>query len=439
MSLLRSALEKVPATVIVMTADGTKTHADILRSATALARQLRHSGARRVFLQSDDPADLLTAMVVCPEQGIDLLIGPHNTDSTQRDQILKELQIDMVLDRSGYTEEPGIEVCEEPPAEFAGAILLMTSGTTGRPKVVQHKLSALLGRILPSASLAAPRDSRWLLTYQATAFAGIQVILTAGVTGGAVVIPPARTAAAFAASAQRHRVTHISGTPTFWRSFLLACRGVSLPDLLQITIGGEAVDQATLDRLSAVFPKARISHIYASTEAGALFAIHDKRPGFPASWLDNEVQGVRLRLHNGQLEVQSPRRMMGYASQHDDLTTADGWLATGDLICVEGDRVLFMGRNDSIINVGGSKVYPQEIEAFLLGLPDIAETKVKAVKSPISGQVIVAEIVVTPGSDPETVYKTTIQSCREKLARHKIPSVLRVVPGVSVNDSGKKA
>jgi acyl-coenzyme A synthetase/AMP-(fatty) acid ligase len=439
MSILRSELEKAPATAIVIAADCSKTRSDILRSATALSRQLRHNCARRVFIQSDDPSDLLTALVVCPEQGIDLLIGHRNMDSTQRNQLLKALQIDMVLDRAWYTAETDIEVCKETSAESAGAILLMTSGTTGRPKVVKHKLSTLLGRIFPSASLAAYRDSRWLLTYQATAFAGIQVILTACVTGGAVVIPHARTASAFAESAQRHRVTHMSGTPTFWRSFLLACRSVSLPDLVQITIGGEAVDQATLDRLSAVFPKARISHIYASTEAGALFAIHDKRPGFPASWLDNEVQGVRLRMRNGQLEVQSPRRMVGYASQHDDLTTGDGWLATGDLVCVEGDRVLFMGRNDLIINVGGSKVSPQEIETFLLGLPNIAETKVKAVKSPITGQVIVAEIVVTPGADPETVRKTTIQGCRENLARHKIPSVLRVVPCVAVNDSGKKA
>jgi acyl-coenzyme A synthetase/AMP-(fatty) acid ligase len=327
---------------------------------------------------------------------------------------------------------------EEIETERQGKVVLMTSGTTGAPKLVKHTLNALLGRILPSASLASNREGRWLMTYQPTSFAGMQVILTACLTGGMIVQPLERTAAAFYEAAKVHRVTHISGTPTFWRSFLLVGRPALLSELRQITIGGEAIDQTILNRLSTAFPQARLSHIYASTEAGALFAVHDRRHGFPAQWLEEGIQGVKLRIREDQLEVLSPHRMVGYAGQRGLPTTPDGWLMTGDRVRVEGDRIVFMGRNDAMINVGGTKIFPHEIEAILLAMPEIAEARVIGVPNPISGQIPVAEIVVVAGAEGEKVRQAVMKRCRESLAPERAPRVIRLVSSIPVHLSGKK-
>src|SRR5690606_190223 len=117
-------------------------------------------------------------------------------------------------------------------------------------------------------------------------FAGVQVMLTAVQTRGAVVVPAERTPPAFLEAASTARVTSISGTPTFWRSLLVVARPGELV-LRQVTLGGEAVDQTILDRLKRVFPDARITHTYASTEAGLVYAVHDGVAGFPSAWLDD--------------------------------------------------------------------------------------------------------------------------------------------------------
>jgi acyl-CoA synthetase (AMP-forming)/AMP-acid ligase II len=220
---------------------------------------------------------------------------------------------------------------------------------------------------------------------------------------------------------------------------LLAGGGTSPGSLRQITLGGEAVDQALLDRLAGAFPGTRITQIYASTEGGALFAVHDQREGFPAAWLDQGVQGSRLRVIDEELQVQSPRKMLGYASGQASPIGTDGWLSTGDLVRVDADRVRFVGRRDALINIAGSKVFPNEIETFLLSLPGITEAKVRGVPSPITGQAVLAEIVVEKGTDSEPVRLATMQSCRSQLARHKVPSMIRVLPAIEVSPSGKKA
>jgi acyl-CoA synthetase (AMP-forming)/AMP-acid ligase II len=300
-------------------------------------------------------------------------------------------------------------------------------------------LPALLGRVR-TASLDRNRNARWLLTYETHSFAGLQVVLSAALSGGQLVAPEVRNAAALAAAARAEDVTHISGTPTFWRALLLAVTEEGLPALRQITIGGEAVDQATLDRLSRAFPNARISHIYASTEAGSLFAVHDARVGFPQEWLDSELPGgVVLRVRDGVLEVRSPRRMVAYASGERVPVTDDGWLVTGDLVRVEADRVIFCGRLDHIVNVAGLKVSPEEVEAFLLSQPVVAEAQVYAVPSPLTGALLAARVVLRPGSDPRTALNELRAVCASDLPRHKIPRRFDLVDSIAVSTSGKKA
>jgi acyl-CoA synthetase (AMP-forming)/AMP-acid ligase II len=265
-------------------------------------------------------------------------------------------------------------------------------------------------------------------------------MLTALYSGGAVILPDTRTPQAFLEAAERHRVTHVSGTPTFWRSLLMVAISGSLPALRQATLGGEAVDQPTLDRIRATFPQARITHIYASTEAGVVFSVNDARAGFPAAWLSDGVQGSQLRIREGLLELRTPRQMSGYLGGGAAAPFADdGWLRTGDRVTVEGDRVRFLGRTDSVINVGGTKVDPFSVEAFLLGLDGVAEARVTGVRNQITGFVVGADIVLTKGVDPQAARERILAECYNRLPRAQVPRVLRVVDSIQVLESGKKA
>ncbi len=313
-------------------------------------------------------------------------------------------------------------------------LVLMTSGTTGSPKLVRHRLASVHATIRAGEPR---RRARWLLTYPPTSFAGIQVLLTA-VRGGGVLVSPAQTApVAVAETALASMVDHVSGTPTFWRALLLALGDRKL-DLVQATLGGEAVDQILLNRLGETYPSARIVHIYATTELGVLFSVSDRREGFPAVWLDRAPGGVELRVNAGVLEVRSPRRMVSYLSPGGDGPDADGWFRTQDLVRVEGDRVLFEGRADRLLNTGGFKVRPEEVEAVLLGHSAVAECRVHGVRSPITGELVAAEVVLSDDRNAEEVRKALGSWCFARLEPFKVPRVFRFVSSIGTAESGKK-
>ncbi|WP_247882134.1 AMP-binding protein [Azospirillum sp. TSH100] len=308
-------------------------------------------------------------------------------------------------------------------------VTLESSGTTGTPKRLRHDFSRLRGRLRG----VAEEGARWLLTYDPGAFAGLQVMLTAAAAGALLVAVPdagAGTVAALATAARRHGVTHVSGTPSFWRAFLMALGDAELP-LAAVTLGGETADQPILDRLAERFPKARLRHIYASTEAGALFAVADGRAGFPAGWLDEAPDGLELRIADNVLEVRSPRAAPGAVD-------ADGWLSTGDLVERWGDRVLFTGRLDGLVNVGGVKVSPEAVERRLLAVDGVADATVLAVASPITGHLLTATIVPVPGAE-ETTLRAALRAATADLPPAARPRVLTFADHIPLSAAGKKS
>ncbi|MFP5517878.1 MAG: AMP-binding protein [Alphaproteobacteria bacterium] len=311
------------------------------------------------------------------------------------------------------------------------SVTLESSGTTGTPKRLCHQFDRLRGRLRG----VAEEGARWLLTYDPGAFAGLQVMLTAAAAGALLVAMPRNASggvgiAALAEAARRHAVTHVSGTPSFWRAFLMALGDADLP-LRAVTLGGEAADQPLLDRLAERFPEARLRHIYASTEAGALFAVADGRAGFPAAWLDEAPDGLALRIFDGMLEVRSPRAAPGIAD-------AEGWLSTGDLVERQGDRVLFAGRLDGLVNIGGVKVSPEAVERRLLAVGGVADAAVSAVPSPITGHLLTATIVPAPGADVEAL-RAALRAATADLPPAARPRALSFADHIPLSAAGKKS
>jgi acyl-coenzyme A synthetase/AMP-(fatty) acid ligase len=293
------------------------------------------------------------------------------------------------------------------PAGDGPGIHLQTSGTTGAPKWAAHTVDGL------AATIQAGKDpARWLLTYNPGSFAGVQVILSAVLSGHTLVAPPyGASVAEMADLAVAHQVTHISGTPTFWRAFLMAL-GERPLELKAVTLGGEAVDQTLLDALKARFPGAILRHIYATTELGRIFSVGDGRAGFPAELLKG-----RLGL-----------------SERGTLTV--GGVDTGDVVEVVDDRVLFRGRADSMVNVGGVKVYPETVEAHILASPWVQEARVTSKPNPITGSILVADIVLKPLPGD---HEQEIRAHMTALPRAQRPASLRFVEAIETGATGKKA
>jgi acyl-CoA synthetase (AMP-forming)/AMP-acid ligase II len=216
-----------------------------------------------------------------------------------------------------------------------------------------------------------------------------------------------------------------------------------------VRLSGEVADQPILDGLRAAFPNAHIAHAFASTEAGVAFTVEDGRAGFPASWVHGDAgdpeRSVDLKVADGTLHIRSRRTAACYLGQElPRVAAAEGFVDTGDLVELVGDRYYFRGRRGGIINVGGLKVFPEEVEAVLNADPRVRMALVHPRPNPITGAIVVADVVlVNPGDPPddpgraERIKSDLLQACRQRLARHKVPASLRLVEALPLTPGGK--
>ena len=364
----------------------------------------------------------------------------------------------LVVDAAaGHAAPPNLPryVLEPRPAQCdrrrAGGVntewVLLTSGTTGQPKLVSHRLAGLTAALPRRPS--DPLPVVWSTFYDIRRYGGLQIYLRA-VLGGAPLVfsDPAEAIPEFLERAGRAGVTHVSGTPSHWRRVLMSSRpDVFAPRYLRLS--GEVADQAVLDGLRAAFPNARISHAFASTEAGVAFDVIDGRAGFPATFIDGTTAekppGVELDVVDDTLRVRSAGVAGGYLGvSAPPFPAENGFVDTGDLVERVADRYHFRGRRGGVINVGGQKVYPEEVEAVLNADPRVRMSLVRARRNPITGAVVVAEIVLAEEGaralDPQFHAATTgdlLLACRRTLPAHKVPAVLRVVPALPLTTGGK--
>jgi acyl-CoA synthetase (AMP-forming)/AMP-acid ligase II len=304
-----------------------------------------------------------------------------------------------------------------------GRVWLLTSGSTGRPKRIGHTLASL------TTVRGAQPPRTWLCAYSPGTYAWWQVV-TLSLTcpdQHLVVVEPDELESWPGVAAARG-VTAVSGTPTFWRRALHRDPdALAAVPLEQITLGGEPVDQAILDRLRAMFPQARVSWIYASSEVGASIVVHDGRAGFPVEWLDRAAPDrPTLSLAGDELVVESPYAGAGLA----------GVVRTGDRAGVVDDRVVITGRLDSDeINVGGAKVSAGAVREILTAHPDVVWARVAARKAPIVGQLVGAEIVLRPAAEADTEALT--RWCSVRLPDYAVPRMIRVLDAIPARETLK--
>lgn len=316
-------------------------------------------------------------------------------------------------------------------------VTILTSGTTGKPKAVRHTWQSLSGPVRRSDA-----NARWILTFRPHLYAGLQVMLQALMNGAPLVVSNYdATPDDIVHLMEKNDVGFVSSTPSFWRRMFLSVSPSQIKrlPLQQITLGGEIVDQVLLSQLQECFPQARLIHIYATTELGRCFSVSDGLAGFPISYLTKGPTGIELKVVENELWVRSKNSMAGYdhlSGVQAPSVEAD-WYATGDLVKIESERVLFQGRDSDMINVGGNKVNPLLVEAVVRELPAIADVRIYGISSSIAGQVVACDVVLSDELNPGEAESQIRARCTEKLDRFHVPRIIKAVAAIEQNSAGK--
>jgi acyl-coenzyme A synthetase/AMP-(fatty) acid ligase len=314
--------------------------------------------------------------------------------------------------------------------------VLLTSGTTGRPKLALHTLSSLADSAWHTDP--ASGSTVWSTFYDMRRYGGLHIFLHAALTGTSLVLSSAQESTAdFLSRTGAHGVTHISGTPSHWRRALMSpLAGRIAPEYIRMS--GEIVDQAILNQVKQQYPHARVAHTFASTEAGVGFYVDDGLMGFPPELLTNNPR-VDMKVQDGTLRIRSTRTASRYlGADSPTLKDANGFVDTGDTVELRRGRYYFAGRRDGIINVGGYKVHPEEVEAVINRHPVVAMSLVKAKKNPITGALVIADVVLkAPVEGSNSPQQEILRYCRAQLDPHKVPTAINIVPMLAIGDSGK--
>jgi len=306
-----------------------------------------------------------------------------------------------------------------------GKIIILTTGTTGISKAVLYTWD----RLISQGHLSHEENTRWLLVYPLNHFAGIQLLIHILLNNNCLVIPKSKEIRDLIECIVENKVNSISATPTFWRFFLgkLKKEQIGQLSLQYITLGGEATDINILHKLQQLFPNASISQVYATTELGSCFSVRDSLPGFPKEYLKRPVGNVELKIIDGELFVKSDKKMIGYLNKNIKTIKHGEWIATGDLVEIVSDRVLFCGRKSDIINVGGVKVFPLKVEEEILKLNGVESVKIYGKKNPISGQIVCADIEIKKDYNPEFIKEEIQKICKTNLTRYEQPRIINFV------------
>lgn len=290
-------------------------------------------------------------------------------------------------------------------------VIFFSSGTTGRPKAILHDFNNFLERY--AEARPALRALNFLLFDHA---GGINTMLHTLFNRGVVIVPFERSPEAVARDLEVHHVELLPATPTFLRMMLFAgvFDTISLRHLRIVTYGTERMEQSTLDQLCAKLPDADFRQTYGLSELGVLQVKSRARDSL---WMKIGGKGIETKIVDNVLYIRSENRMLGYMNAPSPFV--DGWYDTGDIVEQDGEFIKVTGRAKEVLNVGGLKILPGEIERVALLHPDVLRAKAIGVPNPITGQHI--EVTVEPREGASLDRRAVIAHFRSHLVKQLSP------------------
>jgi acyl-coenzyme A synthetase/AMP-(fatty) acid ligase len=424
-----------------------------LINGSSFGRRLGEFQGRSVLVATKDQLTAALAMIELDGIARRLVICPPDVPRDHLRAIVATAEVDAIVSDCGTPDPEAFGVrlhvrCSSsigpqddlPAGAWQTEWVLLTAGTTGVPKLVAHNVASLTAPI--KAGTGPPV---WGTFYDIRRYGGMQIFFRAFVGGGSLILSSAgEPVADHLARLAAHGVTHISGTPSHWWRVLMG-RAARMITPRYVRLSGEIAGQGVLDNLRAVYPQAGLGHVFASTEAGVGFEVDDGLEGFPAHFVDAGTGDVDIKIEGGTLRLRSARAASRYiGADAPPLLDKDGFVDTGDMVELRDDRYYFVGRKDGVINVGGLKVHPEEIEAAINRHASVSGSLVKSRKSPITGAIVMADVVLKEDADGRdagphlaALEREIIDICRRDLAPYKVPAAIRFVATLPMSATGK--
>jgi long-chain acyl-CoA synthetase len=310
-------------------------------------------------------------------------------------------------------------------------LVLFSSGTSGDPKAAVHDFTFLLEKY------RVRRPALTTLTFLLfDHWGGLNTMLHTLSNGGAVVTGRDRSPEGVCALIERHRVELLPATPTFLNLLLLsgAHREHDLSSLRIVTYGAEPMPQSTLERLREAFPDLKLQQTYGLIEVGVM---RSKSREDGSLWVKLGGEGYETRVVDGILQIKTRSTILGYLNAPTPIT-ADGWFVTGDAVLQDGDWFRILGRKSELINVGGEKVYPAEVESVIQSMGDVEEATVYGESNALMGHIVCAKVRTRVPVEPGEFAVRVKQHCGERLERFKVPVKVQVVDEYQFGERFKK-
>ncbi|MBV8138377.1 MAG: AMP-binding protein [Deltaproteobacteria bacterium] len=399
--------------------------ADVSRWSEELARQ-RILGGESVAIYGDYSPNLCALMialianhnVVVP---LTLPPGARRTELTNiaHAQICFHFEGNDIVHWERYPVGQAHELLKTLRERPAPGLVLFSSGSSGVSKAALHDFDKLL------AKFRRPRPSFRTLTFlMLDHIGGINTLFYIFAQGGTAVPVKSRDPVSVCKTIERHQIELLPTTPTFLNMLLIseAYLHHDCSSLRMITYGTESMPAITLRHLRTALPRVELKQTYGLSELGIL---QTKSRASDSLWVKVGGTGYETKVVDNVLWVRSESSMLGYLNRPSPFD-AEGWFCTEDLVAVDGEWMRILGRKSEIINVGGEKVYPPEVESVLHEVDNVRDVAVSGRANPISGQVVFARIVLHEPEPIEQVFKRIRRHCRERLEPFKVPASIEI-------------
>ena len=313
-------------------------------------------------------------------------------------------------------------------------LTLFSSGSTGKPKAMIHDLDALIDLYKNKKQ----KRMNMLVFLMFDHIGGINTMLNILSTGATMIIPQNRNADDVCKLINEYKIAVLPASPTFLNLILIgkSYEKYDLSSLRMITYGTETMPEGLLNRLKSVFTKVKFLQTFGTSETG-IASTSSKSSDSTFMKIDDE--NLEYKIVDGELWLKSKTRILGYLNAEMDSFTDDGWFKTGDLAQQSEDGFIkIIGRSKEIINVGGQKVLPCEVESVLLEMKEIQDCLVYAEKNAITNQSVCCDVVLKPGVDADGIKILVRKFCKDKLDNFKIPVKVNVVQKTEFTQRFKK-
>jgi acyl-CoA synthetase (AMP-forming)/AMP-acid ligase II len=313
----------------------------------------------------------------------------------------------------------------------APGLVLFSSGSSGVPKAAVHNLANLL---LKYDENKKPYKTLNFLLFDH--WGGLNTMFHTFFNGGTIVSVEDRSPNGIAKLIEDNNVEILPATPTFLNMLILsrAYEKYNLQSLKIISYGAEPMGESTLKIIRKLFPTQRLIQTYGLIEVGVL----SSKSNDDDIWMELGGIGYELRVIDNELQIKSKSTILGYLNAEAPITQ-DGWFKTGDLVETRGGKYKIIGRKSEIINIGGEKVHPVEVENFIKSLAYISDVTVYAEKSPIMGNILCANItLIEKKLDNLEIINDVKKKCTQKLERYKVPIKFKVVDNLEISSRFKK-